>query len=154
MEASILRGIYLFQELGESELEEIASICQEERFKVGTKIFEEGDVGDKLYIIIDGEIRISKQIPGIGEEALAVLKPGQYFGEMALMDDSERSADAIANKSCRLVSISRSDLEQLLFVNKDIAYSLLWTFVRTLSQRLRETNDKIKAFFAMTSFGG
>ena len=60
------------------------------------------------------------------------------------------SADAIVNKSVKLASINRSEFESLLFTNKDIAYTLLWTFVRTLSERLRETNEKIKAFFAMT----
>ena len=152
MDASILKGIYIFQELGEDELEEIAAISREEEAKAGTKIFQEGDPGDKLFIILSGEVRISKNIPGIGEEALAILKAGQFFGEMALVDDAERSADAIANKTCKLVSIARADFEQLLFVNKEIAYTLLWTFVRTLSERLRETNEKIKAFFAMSGF--
>lgn len=152
MDASILKGIFIFQELGDDELEEIAAIAQEEEAKAGTKIFQEGDAGEKLYIILSGEVRISKNIPGIGEEALAVLKAGQFFGEMALVDDAERSADAIANKTCKLVTIARSDFEQLLFVNKEIAYTLLWTFVRTLSERLRETNEKIKAFFAMSGF--
>lgn len=152
MDASILKGIYIFQELGDDELEEISAIASEEEAKAGTKIFQEGDPGDKLFIILSGEVRISKNIPGIGEEALAILKAGQFFGEMALVDDAERSADAIANKSCKLVTIARADFEQLLFVNKEIAYTLLWTFVRTLSERLRETNEKIKAFFAMSGF--
>jgi len=147
---SILKGIFLFQELTADQLKDVAAICHEEEAKLGTHIFKEGDKGDKLYIILSGEIRISKQIPGVGEEALAVLKQGAFFGEMALIDDSERSADAIVNKSVKLASISRSEFESLLFTNKDIAYTLLWTFVRTLSERLRETNEKIKAFFAMT----
>lgn len=152
MDASVLRGIYLFQELSDDDLAEVASIANEEEVKAGTKIFKEGDPGDRLYIILSGEVRISKNIPGIGEEALAVLKQGAFFGEMALVDDSERSADAIANKPSKLASIKRADFEQMLFVNKEIAYTLLWSFVRTLSGRLRETNEKIKAFFAMSGF--
>ncbi|MEW6775455.1 MAG: cyclic nucleotide-binding domain-containing protein [Bdellovibrionota bacterium] len=153
VDPSVLKNIYLFQELSDAHLKEVASICHEEEAKVGTTVFKEGEKGDKLFIILSGEIRISKQIPGVGEEALAVLKQGAFFGEMALIDDSERSADAIANKSCKLATISREDFEQFLFVNKDIAYTILWSFARTLSERLRETNDKIKAFFAMTMFG-
>ena len=76
---------------------------------------------------------------------------GSYFGEMALIDDTPRSADATAQQSCSLYVIQKSDLEQLMFQNKDLAYQLLWTFVRTLSARLRETNDKIKAFFAISA---
>ena len=86
----------------------------------------------------------------MGEEALAVLKAGDYFGEMALIDDFPRSADAKAHESCRLFVISKEHLQDLLFVDRDLAYDLLWNFVRTLSGRLRETNDKM-TFLAVSS---
>jgi CRP-like cAMP-binding protein len=92
-------------------------------------------------------------VPGVGEEALAILETGQYFGEMSLIEDSPRSADAIAHTPCKVVEIPRDSLDQLMFTDKELAYVLLWTFVRTLSERLRETNDKIRAFFALSSFG-
>jgi CRP/FNR family transcriptional regulator, cyclic AMP receptor protein len=88
-------------------------------------------------------VRISRDLAGMGEEALAILMPGDYFGEMALVDDAPRSADARAHEDCTLYSIRREDLSELLFLNKDLAHDLLWTFVRTLSQRLRETTDKV-----------
>ena len=100
-----------------------------------------------------GKVRISKMVPGVGEEALAILEPGSYFGEMALIDDTPRSADATAHLACTLYVIQKADLEELMFLHKDLAYELLWTFVRTLSSRLRETNDKIRSFFALSSFG-
>jgi CRP-like cAMP-binding protein len=113
-------------------------------------IFKEGDQGDKMYLILDGAVRISRQVPGMGEEALAVLKTGTYFGEMALIDDFPRSADARAHEACRLFVIRKEDMEDLLFVDRDLAYDLLWTFVRTLSARLRSTNDKM-TFLAVTN---
>ena len=105
-----------------------------------------------MFILTNGKVRISKSVPGIGEEALAILEPGQYFGEMAVIEDSPRSADAIAHSDCTVWVIERAKLDQLMFTDKDLAYVLLWTFVRTLSERLRETNDKIKAFFAISRF--
>ncbi|HTA19146.1 MAG TPA: cyclic nucleotide-binding domain-containing protein, partial [Polyangia bacterium] len=113
-------------------------------------IFKEGAVGDKVYLIIGGAVRISRTVPGMGEEALAVLRAGNHFGEMALIDDFPRSADARAHEACRLFVIRKEDLEDLLFVDRDLAYDLLWSFVRTLSGRLRETNDKM-TFMAVTS---
>ena len=104
-----------------------------------------------LALIASGKVRISKMVPGVGEEALAILEPGSYFGEMALIDDTPRSADATAHMPCTLYMIQKADLEELMFLHKDLAYELLWTFVRTLSARLRETNDKIKAFFALSA---
>ena len=86
----------------------------------------------------------------LGEEALAVLRPGAYFGEMSLIDDAPRSATAMCNEKCRLFVVNRRDLEDLLFVDRDLAYELLWNWVRTLSRRLRATNDKM-TFLATTS---
>ena len=79
----------------------------------------------------------------MGEEALAVLRGGKYFGEMSLIDDSPRSAHALVHEKCKLFVITKRDLEDLLFVDRDLAYELLWNFVRTLTGRLRETNDKM-----------
>jgi CRP-like cAMP-binding protein len=105
-----------------------------------------------MYVIVEGRVRISKNVPGIGEEALAILEKGQYFGEMAIIDDSPRSADAIAHTPCTVWVVERTKLDQLMFTDKDLAYVLLWTFVRTLSERLRETGEKIKGFFAISRF--
>jgi len=74
-------------------------IFSELSFKFGEKIFKECDPGNQLFIIAEGEVRISRDVPGSGEEALAVLKPGACFGEMAVLDRSERSTDAIASSS-------------------------------------------------------
>ena len=106
-----------------------------------------------MFIILEGKVRISKMVPGIGEEALAILERGQYFGEMSLIEEGPRSADAIAHTSCTLYELSREKLDEVMFTDKELASTLLWTFVRTLSSRLRETNDKIRAFFALSSFG-
>ena len=86
----------LFRERGLSaaEMKLLATFSSEERFREGSMIFREGEKGDKLYIVLDGRVRISKFIPGVGEEALTVLDRGDFFGEMALIDDKPRSADA------------------------------------------------------------
>lgn len=145
-----LKKIPLFGDLTSKELERIGTICQEEKFPRGEHVFEEKDEGDKIYIITDGEVRISKFVPGIGEEALAILKAGDFFGEMSLIDDEARSATVIAHEDCVLLSIEQKKFEEFLFLDKELAYTVLWGFVRTLNKRLRETNDKIKAFFAMS----
>lgn len=152
MDVSRLREIYLFKNLSERALGEIASLAFTEEYRRGEKIFAEGSIGDKFYLILTGNVRISKTIVGIGEEALAVLKEGNYFGEMALLDEAPRSADAIAARRCVLSVIKRQDFERLLSENKDLAYELLWTFVRTLSARLRETNAKMTFLAAAGKF--
>jgi CRP/FNR family transcriptional regulator, cyclic AMP receptor protein len=146
----ILGQIGLFNGVPPTHLKRVLAIGVEESYATGAKVFEEGEVGDKLYIILEGAIRISRFVPGMGEEALAVHRVGAAFGEMALIDDEARSATAVCHERCRLFVINRKDLEDLLFVDRDLAYELLWNFVRTLSRRLRATNDKM-TFLATTS---
>jgi len=146
----LLSKIGLFSALQPTYLRRIATLGLEEDYPEHAIIFKEGAVGDKVYLIISGAVRISRTVPGMGEEALAVLRSGNHFGEMALIDDFPRSADARAHEACRLFVIRKEDLEDLLFVDRDLAYDLLWSFVRTLSGRLRDSNDKM-TFMAVTS---
>mgnify|MGYP001612019262 FL=1 len=146
----LLKKINLFASLTADELEEIQKICLKERIAKDTVIFKEGDAGDRCYIITAGEARISKFIPNIGEEALAVLKTGDYFGEMALIDNFPRSAHAIANSDLEVLAITKTDLDKVLIRDREMGYKLLWTFTRTLSKRLRETNEKMAGFLAMS----
>lgn len=138
-----LQGIQLFSGLHQPALELIARIAKEETHSKGTKIFHHGDPGEKLYLILEGKVRISREVAGMGEEALAILDAGQIFGEMALLDESPRSADAHVHEKCRLLAISRDAFDDLLFLNKDLAYEVLWSIVQMLLKRLRETNDKL-----------
>jgi CRP-like cAMP-binding protein len=138
-----LRRIELFASLKQLALERIGAIAHEEIHAGGASIFQHGDVGDKLYLILEGKVRIVRQIPGLGEEALAVLAPGQVFGEMALLDEAPRSADAVCHDNCRLLAIAKEDLDDLLFQDKDLAYEVLWGTVHMLVERLRNTNDKL-----------
>ena len=121
----------------------IAEVTTEESHATGIKIFQYGDAGDKLFIILEGKVRISRDLSGMGEEALAVLGPGEVFGEMSLIDEAPRSADARVHERCRLLVIAKEDFDDLLFLHKDLAYEVLWNCVRILTLRLRETNDKL-----------
>src|SRR4051794_24573253 len=96
-----LAKIDLFAGLKPQAIELLAKVATEESHALGTKIFQHGDAGDKLYLILEGKVRISRDVAGMGEEALAVLGPGQIFGEMALLDEAPRSADArVTNAAC------------------------------------------------------
>jgi CRP-like cAMP-binding protein len=152
MDEDVLRSCPLFDSLGPEQLRKVVSLAQERELPAGQFLFRENEPGNAMYVLLSGRIRISKMVDGVGEEALAVLEKGAFFGEMALIDDAPRSADARAHEGCRLAEIRREDLEQLLFVDRELAHDILWSFCRTLSARLRETNDKIKAFFALSAF--
>jgi CRP-like cAMP-binding protein len=141
--------MHLFRGLVPEALDRIAAIASQEAYAVGHYVFREGEVGDKLYLVLDGKIRISRQLSGMGEEALAILGVGEAFGEMSLIDDTPRSADARVHENAKLLVITREAFEDLLFIHKDLAFEILWNFIKTLSGRLREANDKM-AFMTMT----
>lgn len=136
----------LFRERGLSaaEMKLLATFSSEERFREGSMMFREGERGDKLYIVLDGRVRISKFIPGVGEEALAVLDRGDFFGEMALIDDKPRSADAKAHEQdATVLSIDRATLNEILSMDPHASLQFLNLLCRMISRRLREINDKI-----------
>ena len=138
-----LAKVPFFDGLTAEALAMIAHVTTEESYPYGTRIFQYGDPGDKLYIITEGKVRIFREVGGMGEEALAVLGTGEVFGEMSLLDESTRSAGALAHESCRLLVITKDAFDDLLFLHKDLAYEVLWSCVRMLASRLRETNDKL-----------
>ena len=106
-----LGKIKFFAGLPAAYLRRIADIGSEEEHNGATTIFSEGEKGDKFYLIVEGAVRISRIVPGMGEEALAVLRAGNYFGEMSLIDDAPRSATAVCHERCRLFVVNRRDLD-------------------------------------------
>lgn len=146
---SPIARIALFQGLSAKSLARVASIATAQRYPVGTVLFRAGDVGDRLYLITEGRVRISREVPGMGEEALAIMGAGDYFGEMAVIDPAPRSADAHVHEACSVLEIRKDEMEHLLLVHRDLAYEVLWNVVRTLTVRLRDTTDKV-TFLAVT----
>lgn len=152
MDPAILEPVDLFQGLDADQLVAVSSIAIERAYEESQPIFQEGDPGDRIYVVAWGEVRISKRIPGIGEEALAILEAGAAFGEMMLVEEGvSRSADATAHTACIVGVFGKDPLELLLASRRDIAPIVYRNLARMLAGRLRETNEKIKAFFAMSS---
>nr|WP_279341138.1 cyclic nucleotide-binding domain-containing protein [Geothrix sp. SG198] len=128
-------------------------IGQKRQVAAGEVIFREGDAGDGLFIVLKGSVRISKR-GATGEEALAVLAPPAYFGEMALIDLSARAADAIANEPSELFFIPLQDLRTIIETQHKIALKILYALCEVLAQRLRETNDRYMSIFTIAQWGG
>lgn len=147
-----LKSIPLFAELHKPELERLASLVRRETYQNGEKIFAEGDAGTAMYFIESGRVRISKELPGMGEEALAILGAGSVFGEMAVLEKAHRSATAVAHEEVRLLTIDADAFDNLLFVDKELAYYVLRNMTRTLASRLRDTNEKLMTVFMMAQF--
>jgi CRP-like cAMP-binding protein len=145
-----VRTVELFKDLNNEELGKIIKLCSAEKVGNGRIIFQEGSPGDKIYIIVSGEVRISKKIQGIGEEAFAFLRSGDFFGEMSFIDRNPRSAMAVTDEDTKLLTIENSDLDNLLKDEPILANKILWAFCKTFSNRLRQTNEKIRDFLMLS----
>lgn len=152
IDTELLATTAIFEDLDPEEIAEVAKICEMQSLQWGDFVFHEGDDGDRLYLIAKGAVRISRNVPGTGEEAITVLKKGACFGEMAVLDPSTRSTDAIVDSRCDLITIARADFERLLTANHTLGYKVLRSIIRLLSSRLRTTNDHLKSIFVIAMF--
>lgn len=152
MDLQVLKETDLFKDLSPMHLAHITSILQERLVQKGAVIFAEGAEAKEFFVIKKGRVRISKIIPGMGEEALAILNQGAYFGEMELIRPMVRAAQATAHEDCILQLFKYDDFHTLLSTDNELALAILWNFVRTLSGRLADTDNKVAATFAMAQF--
>ena len=106
----------------------------------GTLLFQEGDKGEEMFIIQSGKVKISKRIRGV-EKTLATLEKGEFFGEMAILNDKPRSASAETLENCEMLVIDRKTFDALIRGNSEIAVR----FIKRLADRLRETNEQMEA---------
>lgn len=133
---TVLKKIPLFASLSETDLQDLAILLRWKGIEKGEILFRQGDEGTALYIIMQGRIKISLS-RRMEKVTLAILGQGEFLGEMALLDDQPRSADAVALENSHLYALNRKDFLSFLF-NKDIAVRAI---LRSLSIRLRKTDD-------------
>ena len=151
LDMDLKRDIFEEQRLSAMEINFLASLSRERKMHGGETLFREGDEGTSMYIVLDGQIRISKNIPGAGEEALAILERGDYFGEMALIDDKPRSAEAKAHSGGAVVlQIPSEVVDGLLDPHKVSSLRLLKILCTLVAKRLREINDKLVGWFILS----
>lgn len=146
----ILKRVPFFRDLNAEEITEVAAAGKVVPYQKDMVLFKEGDVGEALYIVVDGSVRISKSVPKLGEQVIAFVEQGSFFGEMSLLDDFPRSATAIAQQDSKVLFMDRSAFLSLVEGNPVIGSKILWAFCRTLSLRLREASDRIVTLSSFT----
>jgi CRP-like cAMP-binding protein len=130
-----LKSISFFADMSDHDLQQIAEITEEKTYEKGQAIIEERTSAERFFIIYKGKIEITKQFEDGDEFVLAVHSDGDFFGEMALLDEGPRSATARAVAPTTVLEITRSNFETLLYKAPVVAYHI----IRELSSRLRET---------------
>lgn len=132
----------LFDMLSNKELEEVASVSKPLRYEAGQVVFEEGELGDSLYVIVSGEVEVVQRI-GPRAQVIAELSPPEFFGEMSLIDKEYRSATVRAKSEAELLKISSEDLTSFRQQNPAGFTMIVLNIARVLSARLRVANQRI-----------
>ncbi|HKV12066.1 MAG TPA: cyclic nucleotide-binding domain-containing protein [Thermoanaerobaculia bacterium] len=149
------RKLFQEQKLSNMEINFLTSLSKERKFGPNQVIFREGEMGNEMYVVLEGRVMISKYIPGAGEEALAFLERGGYFGEMALIDHEPRSADAKAHEDGAVVlAIPREVVEGILDIHKISSIRLLTILCHLVASRLRELDEKVIGWFIIAGGSG
>jgi CRP-like cAMP-binding protein len=137
-----LKSLEIFSAFSEDILESLTPYVKIETYNEGDMIFKEGDEGTAMYIIEKGQVEIRKK-----DKTLSFFKDGSVFGEMALFENAERSADAVARTDLTLYHINNRDFRKFIFEHPEPGVQFLYTGIREMSRRLRLTSEYLITVF-------
>jgi PPM family protein phosphatase len=139
LKIEVLKNMPLFRYLVHSEVLRVLNHTEIRSFEIGSSIVIEGEQGEELYIILEGECLVTK-----GGADMAHLGPGAHFGEMALVDSAPRSATVSALTVCRTIVMTRTEFFTIIRQEPKTANKLMWSFLQVLTSRLRQTSEELR----------
>ena len=145
----VLRNVPLFSGLEESELERLARVAGRRRVGRGEQVVRAGETADAFLIMLTGRAKVTNFDEEGREVILAWLGPGEFFGEMGLIDDSPRSANVIAVENCELMVLGKQEFQRCMQDNFQVAQKLMQILVR----RLREADRHIESLALLDVYG-
>ncbi len=148
-QSSFFRKFPLFADLDDRELEAIATVAKPRHYAKDDVVFYADESGDIFCLIREGKVKVTMISPEGKEIILSLLGPGDFFGEMALLDDEPRSATVVATEALELVTIWRGDFLQILAEDFSISRKVL----AELSRRLRNASSRIESLATMDVYG-
>jgi CRP/FNR family transcriptional regulator, cyclic AMP receptor protein len=139
----VLSKVPAFANLAPRELKEVAAIVHKREYRAGEPVFYQGDPGLGMYIVKDGEVSIAILGKDGNTQELALLGEGDFFGELALLDESPRSANAICKTDCTLIGFFRPDLFELIDKKNTLGIKIVLKLAEIVAQRLRQTDKEL-----------
>ncbi len=143
--AEELQRSRLFHGLLPEEIEMLAEVTQQKNYKAGELVFEQGSVGDSLFLLAEGAVDVVRKREDSEERVIATLQAPEFFGEMSLIDKEYRSATIRASTDTVMLCLSSENLRSFSRVYRNGFTLLVINIARVLSLRLRETNEKLAA---------
>ncbi len=138
-----LRAVRLFTAFAETDLAALAHRLRERMLRRNQVLFHEGDPGDEMFLVRHGSVLVSKVVKGKVEQVLNRIGPGEFFGEMSLLDASPRSATIQAETDVTLLALDRRSLNQLIEVSPHAAAAFFYAMVHVFMERLRKSDVRL-----------
>ena len=133
--------------LEKDQREKIASISTYVTFSEGASIFREGDASELVYLIMEGEVSLTTQVPGHGQVVILTLGPGQLLGWSSLFLPQRKTAGARTVKPTKAVAINATQLLELCKADSELGYAVMWRVAEIISNRLRAARDQLLDIF-------
>src|SRR5256886_16136800 len=146
---AVLKAVPLFTSFPEDQLRMLTTMVTRRGASRNTTIMSSGDATDSLYIVLSGRLKVMMSDSEGKEVILAILGPGEFFGEMGLIDDEPRSASVVTIEPCELLSIAKRDFKRCLVDNSEMSMAVM----RGLVRRLREADRKIGSLALLDVYG-
>ena len=140
---SVISASPLFEMLSNQELSAVADLSAPRSYAAGEPVFEEGELGDSLFVIVSGEVEVFRREPSGRARVLATLSPPEFFGEMSLIDREYRSATLRARTDAELLQLTTQGLAAFREAHRDGFTFIVINIARNLSARLREANARL-----------
>jgi len=150
--AGELREIGLFGALSDSVLEHLASTLEIIEAPPGTVLFREGDLGEAMYVVLQGDMEVQKSSRHGSDVRVAVLGPRDWFGEMSMIDVQRRSATVMAASPATLIRVTPTDLDRLYRVDVKAYALIVLNIAREMSRRLRVADGMMAEMIANMDF--
>lgn len=147
---AVLKKVPLFAPLGSDEVREIVTRTKVVQVEPGAEVFQEGQPGDAMYVVVVGEVEIIKPVPTGGMRVLATLASRAVFGEMSLLTDDTRSAGARAKTKASLLRIDRDDFRKRLDAGDVVALKMAAQLAKVIAARLRAMDEELVKLLAET----
>ncbi len=141
-EATAIRSVPIFEKLSRKEIKAVEKLVHTRSYVTDETIFNEKDPGGGMYIVMEGTVSIVKNFGGALEKNLATLEQGDFFGEIALLDESPRTATAYSIGDSKILGFYRTDLYELVERRPKLATKIIVNLARVVSERLRHSNTE------------
>ena len=138
-----LRRVKILGEMNDQQLGRFAQFMEVENARQFHTIVKQGDPGDAMYLILEGELRVRQMIGG-KETVLVTLLAGEFFGDISLFDHGPRSADVVANNNSVLLKVSAANLQRMVQDAPELATPFLIAICKTLTARIRADNKRLR----------